>query len=212
MPYVPKNPVTSIAQMETLVGTVSPIQAAKIIDHIDPLCAAWIARSTFLAMATTTADGVPEVSPKGDPAGFVHVLDRQTLAIPDRPGNHRFDSLRNILDTGQAGLMFLVPHRNEVLRVTGTAQIATDADLCAQLAINGRPATCVIVMQVKRAYFHCGKAIIRSALWSPERYDQPQDLPTYAEALTAHANVPSDAVPALEARLANNDANRLYDE
>ena len=98
-------------------------QTTKFIDHIDDLVATWIERSTFLTMATYDAGGNVDVSPKGDPAGFVKVLDERTLAIPDRPGNHRFDSFANILETGRIGLVFLVPNRNEVVRVNGSARI-----------------------------------------------------------------------------------------
>lgn len=212
MTYTPTDPITSLADLRALLPAPHPDQEAKIIDHIDPMCAAWIARSTFVAMATTAADGTVDVSPKGDPAGFIHVMDATTLAMPDRPGNHRFDSFQNIFDTGQVGLMFLVPHRNEVLRVTGKAQIARDANLCADLAINGRAASFVTLITVRRAFFHCGKAVIRSALWNAARHDVPSDLPTYAEALTVHAAVPKDRTAALANRLTHNDKHRLYDE
>lgn len=212
MVYVPTEPVTTLDELRALLPPPHPDQQAKIIDRIDPLCAAWIAQSTFVTLATTAADGTVEISPKGDPAGFVHVLDAQTLALPDRPGNHRFDSFQNIFATGQVGLMFLVPHRNEVLRVTGRAVIVRDPELCARLAINGRPAGFAVVVTVKRVFFHCGKAIIRSALWKAGSHPVPQDLPTYAEALAAHAQVSEDDFEALDARLAHNDAHRLYDE
>lgn len=112
MPYTPTDPITSIDQVREVLPGIQAPQTAKVLGHIDEMCRVWIERSPYMV-------GRLDTSPKGDPAGFVRVLDPQTLAIPDRPGNHRFDSFQNILETGRIGLMFLVPNRNEVVRVTG---------------------------------------------------------------------------------------------
>lgn len=211
MSYVAKDVVTSVDEIRSVLPGIQAPQKAKVIDHIDTLCAAWIARSPYMVMSTVDASGRLDTSPKGDPPGFVQVLDPQTLIIPDRPGNHRFDSFQNILETGRIGLMFLVPNRNEVVRVTGRAQVVRDMDLRTKLKIKGRVPDFAIVVTVEEACYHCGKAAIRSGLWAPERAVDTDGLPTYAEALFAHAalDIPIEDI---EARLIHNDKNRLYNE
>jgi PPOX class probable FMN-dependent enzyme len=118
-------------------------------------------------MSTVDKAGRLDVSPKGDPAGFVKVINPQTLAIPDRPGNHRFDSFCNILATGRIGLMFFVPNRNEVVRVNGAAQVVRDQALRERMAIKNRVPEFAILVHVEEAFYHCGKAVIRSGLWAP---------------------------------------------
>ena len=139
------------------------------------------------------------------------VLDENTLAIPDRPGNHRFDSFSNILKSGRIGLVFLVPNRNEVVRVNGSAQIVRDRALREQMAINGRVPEFAILVRVEEAFYHCGKAVIRSALWAPDKAASIDGLPSYAAAIMAHSQVDMPMAD-LEQRLENNDKNRLYDE
>ncbi len=209
--YQPTNPVTSEAEIRDRLRATYTNQELKILDHIDPLCAAWIAKSTFLTMATVDAGGRVDVSPKGDPAGFVKVLDDKTLAVPDRPGNHRFDSFSNILSTGRIGLVFLVPNRNEVVRVNGSATVIRDLPVREMLAIKGRVPDFAVLVHVEEAFYHCGKAVIRSRLWSPQDAGPVDDLPTYAEALLAHSKIDTPLAE-LEARLKDNDENRLYDE
>ncbi|MEL7117592.1 MAG: MSMEG_1061 family FMN-dependent PPOX-type flavoprotein [Pseudomonadota bacterium] len=209
--YQPKDIVTTEADIRAVVEGEFESQTGKILDHIDPLCRAWIERSPFLTMATYNAAGGVDVSPKGDPAGFVKVIDEKTLAVPDRPGNHRFDGFLNILETGRIGLVFLVPGRNEVVRVNGSAVVARDLDLREQMAINGRVPDFAIVVRVEEAFYHCGKAVIRSRLWAPDAWADPAGLPTYAEALMSHAQL-DRTMEDLTASLKHNDEHRLYDE
>lgn len=129
MSYKPTDILTTEQQIRDIVDDIHDAQKLKILDHIDQHCQAWIERSPSLVMSTVNSAGQLDASPKGDPAGFVKVIDRQTLAIPDRPGNHRFDSFRYILGTGRIGLVFMVPNRNEMVRVNGRAQIVRDVDL-----------------------------------------------------------------------------------
>jgi len=209
--YEPKDVITSLDDIYADMRRPYDSQVQKFIDHIDPHVRAWIAHSTFLTMATVDAKGNMDVSPKGDPAGFVKVLDDKTLAIPDRPGNHRYDGFQNILETGRVGLVFLVPHRTEVVRVNGSAQVVRDMEVRAQLAIKGRIPDFAVIVRVEEAFYHCGKAVIRSRLWQPDAHPTPDALPSYAEALIAHGNL-NDDLDDLTAHLRNNEENRLYDE
>ncbi len=211
MPYEPTDIVTTETQIRAVIDGVHEAQKLKVLDHIDTHCRVWIERSPFIVMSTVDSDGNLDASPKGDPAGFVKVLDPKTLAIPDRPGNHRFDSFRNILETGRIGIIFFVPNRNEVVRVNGTAQILRDLPLRETMAIKGRVPDFAILVRVHEAFYHCGKAIIRSQLWKPDLAAPTDGLPTYAQALHTQANS-GLSFEQIDARLRHNDKNRLYDE
>jgi PPOX class probable FMN-dependent enzyme len=209
--YQAKDVVTSVDEIYEGMRLPYESQTSKFIDHIDPYIAAWIERSTFLTMATVDAGGNMDVSPKGDPAGFVKILDDKTLAIPDRPGNHRYDGFRNILETGRIGLVFFVPHRNEVVRVNGRAQVIRDMRVREMCAIGGRVPDFAVLTHVEEAFYHCGKSIIRSKLWQADAHPAWDDLPTYAQALIAHGELDVE-YDEMHAHLRNNEENRLYDE
>lgn len=209
--YQPTDVVTTIDDVYRDMRRPYVSQTSKLIDRIDQHIRAWIEQSTFLTMATVDGSGNLDVSPKGDPAGFVTILDDKTLAIPDRPGNHRYDGFQNIMETGRVGLVFLVPHRNEVVRVNGRAQVIRDLPVREACAINGRVPDFAILTHVEEAFYHCGKSIIRSRLWQPEKHPKPDNLPTYAEALIAHGKLDVD-YEEMNAHLRNNEENRLYDE
>ena len=208
--YQPKDVLTSIDQIYDDMRRPYDSQVGKFIDHVDDIVRVWIENSTFLTMATVDKAGNMDVSPKGDPAGFVKVLDRKTLAIPDRPGNHRYDGFQNIFETGRVGLVFFVPHRTEVVRVNGSAVVVRDMDVREQCAIKGRVPDFAVIVTVEESFYHCGKAVIRSRLWQADAHPKP-DLPTYAEALIAHGELETD-FDELTAHLRNNEENRLYDE
>ena len=211
MAYEPNDVLGSMQEVRQIVDGIHAAQRHKVLDHIDDYCRVWIERSPFLVMTTVSHDGKLDASPKGDPAGFVKVLDKNTLAIPDRPGNHRFDSFENIFETGRIGLIFLVPNRNEVVRVNGSAQIVRDRELRESMAINGRVPDFAVLVDVEEAFYHCGKAIIRSKLWSPDQAAPIDGLPTYGEALFAQSQSGLTREE-IDARLKHNDENRLYDE
>ena len=209
--YQPNDVITSIDQIYADQRRPYDSQVQKFVDHIDAHCRIWIEHSTFLTMATVDKAGNMDVSPKGDPAGFVKILDHKTLAIPDRPGNHRYDGFQNIFETGRIGLVFLVPNRNEVVRVNGSAQVVRDIDVREKCAINGRVPDFAVIVHVEEAFYHCGKSIIRSRLWHPDQQLPIDALPTYAEALISHGDLTED-FDELTARLRHNDEKRLYDE
>lgn len=207
--YQPKSVITSAAEIRTLLGPVFESQVNKVIDHIDPHCRAWIERCPFIVVSSVAAHGAMDVSPKGDPPGFVKVLDEYTLAIPDRLGNNRGDTFLNVLQNPNIGIIFIMPKRREVVRVSGTAQVAKDADLLETMVVQGKRPDLALVVRVKEAFFHCGKSMIRSGLWEPERWGSIDGLPTYAQALKDHGKL-SVAISDLEQRIVNNEVNRLY--
>ena len=209
--YQPTEVVTSEAEIRTVIPGTIERQVRKVIDHIDEHVRNWIERSPFMTMATYSSSGAVDVSPKGDPAGFVKVLDQATLAIPDRPGNHRFDSFLNILETGRIGLMFLVPNRLEVVRVSGRAMVVRDADLRASMAVEGKIPDFAIIVHVEEAFYHCGKAVIRSGLWEPEKAVSVEGLPTYGRALKDHGALDTP-LEEVERLTEDNLKYRLYDE
>jgi PPOX class probable FMN-dependent enzyme len=206
--------ITSREALRAITGEAGDRPAQKVIDHIDTICARFIAASPFAVLATRGADGLPDLSPKGDPAGFVAVLDDKTLALPDRPGNRRFDSYENILHTPEAALIFVIPGHNDTLRVAGTARLTRDPALCERLSVNGRPAQFVLLLTVEEAYFHCSKCMVRSRMWQPEAWPDTADVPSMAEAMVAHGKlVEKQLVADVEemARIIADDAqNRLY--
>lgn len=203
--------ITTADELQAILGEQFDNQANKVIDHIDDHCRAWIERSPFVVISSTSATGAMDVSPKGDPPGFVRVLDPKTIAVPDRPGNHRGDTFRNVLENPHVGLMFVVPMRREVVRVSGSATISNDATLLESMAVGDKVPTLALVVRVQEAMFHCGKSMIRSHMWEPDRWASVDGLPTYARALVDHAalDTPLDEV---EWMMDFNEQCRLYDD
>ena len=207
--YQPKVTVKTAAEVKAILGKDFPSQVAKIIDHIDSHCRAWIERCPFVVISSTNAAGAMDVSPKGDPPGFVKVLDKNTLAIPDRIGNHRADTFLNVLENPSVGLLFIVPKRREVVRVSGVAQVVRDPELLERMAVNGKLPELALLVRVREAFFHCGKSMIRSGMWEPDRWGSIDGLPTYAQALKDHANL-SAPLSDIERGVASNETDRLY--
>jgi len=169
--------VTSMEQLQALYGERMPASVIKEIDHINAHYRALIEAAPFVAIATCGPEGL-DCSPKGDPAGFIRILDDKTLAIPDRPGNNRIDGFRNIVRDPRIALLFLIPGVGETLRVNGRASISVDPDLMASFAINGKLPRCVLIVHVESAYFHCSKAIVRSKLWDEATKIDRKSLPS----------------------------------
>ena len=209
--YAPGRVLTTAAEIEAVLGEQFESQVNKVIDHIDKHCRAWIERSPFIVISSASASGAVDVSPKGDPPGFVRVLNPQTLAIPDRPGNHRGDTFRNVIENPEVGLMFVVPNRREVVRVSGTAQVVQDEALLQSMAVEEKVPTLALVVTVREAMFHCGKSMIRSHMWEPELWGSIEGLPTYGCALRDHAQLETP-VPDLEQQMDWNEQYRLYDD
>ena len=159
-----------------------PVVKAKLADHISPDFARIIAQSPLVVLATSGPDGL-DCSPRGDVGQAAHVQDEKTLLLPDRPGNNRIDSVRNILANGQVALIFLVPGVNEAFRVNGTAQITTDPALLSRFAYKGQLPRSVVVIHVKEAFLHCGRALLRSGVWNPEQRVSAEALPNFVQML-----------------------------
>lgn len=169
--------ITTVEQLEALYGLPGETSLVKELDHVIPEYAAFIEASPFAALATCGPEGL-DCSPRGDLAGFVRIHDPKTLMMPDRRGNNRADSLKNIIRDPRVGLLFLVPGCGTTLRVNGRAHITTDAALCASFSVDGRPARSVTVIDVDSVYFQCARAVHRSELWNPARHVDPKSLPT----------------------------------
>ena len=165
------------AELEALYGAASGGAIAKEVSFVHPHYAAMIAASPFMVLATSGPGGL-DASPRGDPAGFVHVVDERTLLIPDRRGNNRIDSLRNIVNDPRVALLFLIPGVGETLRVNGRAKISVAPDLLARFEFRGTLPRSVIVVSVESVYFQCPKALVRSELWNPEKHISRKDLPS----------------------------------
>jgi PPOX class probable FMN-dependent enzyme len=176
--------ITTIEQLEALYGHPGETSLVKEIDRIIPEYAAFIEASPFVAMATSGPEGL-DCSPRGDLAGFVRIRDERTLLMPDRHGNNRADSLKNIIGDPRVGLLFLVPGSGTTLRVNGQAELSIDPELRASFTVEGKPPRSVMVIAVERVYFQCARAIVRSELWNPERHVDPKSLPTPGRILAA---------------------------
>ncbi len=209
--YVPEQVVTTAAEVEAILGEQFESQVNKVIDHIDDHCRAWIERSPFVVVSSVSATGAMDVSPKGDPPGFVRVLDAKTLAVPDRPGNHRGDTFRNVLENPHVGLMFVVPKRREVVRVSGTALVVKDAPLLQSMAVGDKVPSLALLVRVREAMFHCGKSMIRSHMWEPDLWGSVDGLPTYGRALVDHGAL-DQPVEEMELLTDLNEQYRLYDD
>lgn len=169
--------ITTVEQLEALYGQPGERALVKEIDHLNEDYQAFVRASPFVVLATAATQGL-DCSPKGDPPGFVQIIDARTVAVPDRPGNNRLDNLRNLLDDPRISLLFIIPGVGETLRVNGRATISTDPALLARFEMRGKLPRSVIVVQVERAYFHCSKAIVRSELWSASAQVARSSLPS----------------------------------
>jgi uncharacterized protein len=168
-------------ELRRLLGEPSDLVRAKVGDRLNELTRQFVDRSPFVLLATSAPDGTCDVSPRGDPPGFVRVLDEQTLLLPERPGNRLADSLRNILANPRVGLLFVVPGVGDTLRVNGRATLVTDDELLAPSAVDGKVPTLGILVHADEVFTHCSKAFLRSQLWDPERYVERSELPSSGE-------------------------------
>lgn len=204
-----KEVITTEEQLREIIGHPHQLVLDKTQPHLDEYTLGFIAKSPFLLIGSVNAAGKMDVSPKGDPAGFVRALDDKTLLIPDRPGNRRADTMINIIQNPQIGLLFLVPGNRETLRINGTAQIVRDPELQEQMAQQGKAPHLLIAVTVEEVFFHCAKCVVRSDLWNAERWPDLEALPSVAEAFIKHMNL-DVSVEAVKADIEEDARTGLY--
>ena len=204
--------VSTVGELRTIYGTPAAESLAVrcVLPHLDKHHRAFIALSPFIVIASADAQGLSDVSPRGDLPGFVAALDDRTLLLPDRPGNKKLETLSNILENPNVALIFFVPGRNDSLRVNGRARITTDPALLGPLAVQGKSPLSALIITVEQAWLHCAKALIRSRLWDPEAKVAPDALPTLGKML-ADQVAGVDAAQA-DARLESANKNKLWGE
>lgn len=195
--------IETTEQLRALYGHPSGRAVVKQLDRLETHSRRFIELSPFLVIATARADGLGDASPKGDHPGFVQVLDDATIAIPDRPGNNRLDSMENILANPAVGLIFFIPGVKETLRVNGRAEIRTDPDLLERFEVNGKPPKTVWVVRVAEVYLHCAKALMRSKLWAPESQAPERPIPPMGQMIrdqSGDETIEPEPQDAMEAR------------
>lgn len=200
--------IGSEAELRSLIGYSSDLVQHKVIANVDTHCRAFIAKSPFLIISTSDASGRCDASPRGDHPGFVHVMDDRHLIIPERPGNKRIDSLRNIITNPQIGLLFIIPGLGETLRVNGRAFVTKDEKLLRPMAVNDRPPIVGILVKAAECFLHCAKAFLRSKLWNPGSW--PATVPSASKILSEHAKLSGMTAETIAARLEDGYTNRLY--
>jgi hypothetical protein len=196
-------------ELRVIAKSPSKYVDSKVIDHVDPLAERFIAASPLAILGTRRADGGIDQTPRGDPPGFVKVLDSKTIALPDRPGNNRMDAIENILNDSAVGLLFMIPGHGNTLRVSGQAAVVDDTRLAQELAVNGRPAGLVTLIRVERVLCHCPKAFIRSRTWHPNDWPDTTNVPKLSELMKAHGGL-ADSITDLDEIVRRSSTERLY--
>jgi PPOX class probable FMN-dependent enzyme len=189
----PEFAITDEEALRRLFPGQTPLAIHKVQGSLDKHAQAFIRRSPFLCIGTQSRDGRADVSPRGDPVGFVRILDQHTLAVPDRPGNNRLDSLANIIANPSVGLLFIIPGFDDTLRVNGQASLVTDPELLDSMRIKDRIPTLAIVIKVREVFLHCAKAFRRSQLWNPDHFQDRAEMPSLSKIiLDQTTGAPSD--------------------
>ncbi len=211
MPKPPESEYRYVANKEELreiLGSVNPRAANKNRTELHAYHREWIAASSFVLVSTSGKNGQCDVSPKGDPAGFTHIIDKTSIAIPERPGNRRADGFHNLLDNGHVGLLYLIPGRGDTLRINGRARLLRDAPFFDALIVNGNRPKLAILVEIEAIFFHCSKAFLRSKLWKPEEWN-PAIVPP--RSTIAHAMERSDqTIEEVEAHYGKGYDKELY--
>jgi uncharacterized protein len=201
--------VADASTLKEIIGEPKPAIANKEMQALDRHLRHFISLCPFLCISTADADGNQDVSPRGDPPGFVKILDDRTVLIPDRKGNRRVDTMRNILENPNVGLMLMLPGVEEIVRINGQASITEDPTVLADCAVAGSAPKLGIVVKIDDVFFHCAKAVIRSKLWHPETPIARSEFPTYGEIVRDQRDPDAD-VNTINADLQNDYKTRLY--
>lgn len=200
--------VDSPQELRAILGAPSDRAANKDRTRLHEMDRTWIAHSPFLLLATSDSEGRCDVSPKGDPAGFVHVIDETTIAIPDRPGNKRADGFMNVLANPHVGIVFLIPGRDDTLRLNGSARVVKQAPYFEALEVKGHSPQLALEVDVEQVFYHCAKAFMRGQLWSPDAWS-PSSMPSRA-AIAKDVENPANSLAELEAYYGPTYADGLY--
>lgn len=207
--HKPDAVISTVEELRRLYEQPEEPAVRKCIAKLDEHCRRFIAAAPFVVIATFDGKGAADASPRGDPPGFVRVLDDTHLLLPDRPGNNRLDSLENILACPHVGLLFVIPGIRETLRINGSAALTADPALLSPLAVNGKAPKAGILVTVREAYLHCAKALIRSALWKPETWPDKSVIASPGRIWADHVQMGFDA-DALDAYIAAEIDKTLY--
>ncbi len=205
----PDTLVADKATVREIVGEPIPIVRNKEMPKLDKYCRQFIEMSPFLCLGTAGADGHIDMSPRGDPPGFVRILDDHTLLMPDRQGNQRVDSMLNITENPRIGLIFFLPGVEETLRIRGSVSITRDPDLLAPLALNGKTPKLGLLVEIEQVFFQCAKALIRSKLWDPATRIERSEFPTFGQ-IARDQRRPDATVEDMEAQIQESYRTRLY--
>ena len=207
--HMTEHLIESAEDLRSLYGEPSELAVNKSLDHLDRHCRRFIELSPFVLLASAGADGRVDCSPRGDPAGFVAILDERTVLLPDRRGNNRTDSLTNVLENPHVGMLFLIPGANETLRLNGRATLTTDPVHLEPLAIKGRAPRSGLLVEVEEVFLQCTKALVRARLWADEsRVDRKTALPSFGQMLADHAGLTDGE--AIDRRLREKRSESLY--
>lgn len=209
----PEYLVSDEKDLRALFKATHPIALEKSRPRLDRHARDFLARSPFLCIGTQSPEGLADVSPRGDPCGFVKVLDDRTLLIPDRPGNNRLDTQRNILANPAVGLLFMIPGFDDTMRVNGKAQITRDPDLLEMMTVNDRRPVVAIVVHVEEVFLHCAKAFRRSRLWDPSQIQDRSDMPSLVKMIldqTTGAPEDPEEMKKIDADLEVEYQNTMY--
>jgi uncharacterized protein len=202
--------VSTLDELREVVPEPHPSLWEKDIGRIDPTARTFIETSPLFMLATAGPDGTCDVTPRGDPAGSVLVLDEQTVAVADRRGNRRLDGLRNILENPHVGLLFVIPGRSDTLRVNGTARIVSEAPFFDRLEVQGSRPALALVVHVEELFLHCGKAFLRGGVWDPASWPASDAVPTPGEMVRSMKELEASVVPEIDAMLAHDAEHNRY--
>lgn len=206
IPTADAHAIRDEGSLRSILGMPTDLVRAKVRDRLDDATRQFVERSPFVLLATSAPDGSCDVSPRGDPPGFVRILDERTLLLPERPGNRLADSLRNVLGNAHVGLLFVIPGVGDTLRVNGRATLVADEDLLAASTVEAKAPRLGLLVAVDEVFTHCSKAFLRAALWDPSRYVDRSELPSSGE--VHRARDPSFDAEAYDAERAGRYARR----
>ncbi|MET0997579.1 MAG: MSMEG_1061 family FMN-dependent PPOX-type flavoprotein [Marmoricola sp.] len=202
--------VADVATLTTLLGEPTEAARTKARTELTEVDVAWLSASPFCVVATASASGHGDASPKGDPAGdLVHVIDERTIALAERPGNRRADGYRNVLENPHVGLLFLIPGRGDTLRVNGRARLVSDAPFFDEMVVKGHRPVLAVVVEIEELFHHCSKAFLRSRLWDPETWDPEAKVPRRA-VLAQRLERPESTVEELDEYYGSSYAENIY--